>query len=135
MANPYILPILNKLYAGKKITLEFGSMNERESFRQRLYKIKKIQDEALVALLDERKLVLRSDMLPVTEERNGELETIAYRSVYWMEAQKELNFSIISVEEIEPEKDDNGGSRQASLSIGMGKVDSKGTGDSGKDSA
>lgn len=134
MANPYVLPIINKLYAGKKITLEFHTSNERESFRQRLYKVKKIQDEALVALLDERKLVLRSEMNDVTETHDGQVEIIAYRSVFWMEEQKELNFSIISIEEIEPEKDDNGGSRQASLSIGMGKADSKGSGNPGKDS-
>jgi hypothetical protein len=84
------MQILNQLYAGKKITLSFHSHAERETFRQKLYKLKKRQDDAISAVLDEEKLVLKSKQRTVFD-----LEI--YEVTFWVEEKKAPSYTIVSV--------------------------------------
>lgn len=113
------MAVLNELYAGKKITIRFDSPQQRETFRQALYKVKKTQDDALLALdLAEQKQELRFEVLnhPVSED---DIDYLA--RLYLKDKKKEISFEIISVEE-NPMKEDDGGRGKEKVSKGMGEI-------------
>lgn len=89
------MQVLNQVLAGKKVTLEFDSTEQRENFRIRLYKMKKIQDDAAEAVLDDaEKLVMRNTLASnLTEERE------TFYSTFWTEEKKAPSFRVISVED------------------------------------
>jgi hypothetical protein len=78
----YTSTILNLLYAGERMRIEFKDIPEREAFRKALYREKANQDKAVAAILDEdqsRTLFFKQSMedeVPVavcwvgTRERN-----------------------------------------------------------------
>lgn len=84
------MQILNQLYAEKKVTLNFETAKAREDFRQRIYKLKKGQDAAITAILDEEKLVLK------TLKKDGE---ICFFLTLWTEEKKPQSYEVISVED------------------------------------
>lgn len=149
-----IMPILNQLYAGKKITLQFTSVEDRESFRQALYKIKKTQDDALTAVLDEKKQILHCEQkeswvdpngkiisdLPssiINNAHNEDADTAEYAiengfsyhfwTKFWMAEKKETKFEIVLIEEVEPvkESDDGRTSFKKEISESLGEVASR----------
>lgn len=120
-----MMSVLNNLYAGKQIVIAFKTYEEQETFRVAIYKLKKTQDEAMVAVLDEEKVTLRHSAK--FDEENG------ITSTYWTEKKKQLEFTVLSIEDKEPAKDSNvGGKRQASLPVSMGSDTSISTKDSTK---
>lgn len=120
------MQILNQLYADKKITLAFESESARESFRQKIYKIKKKQDAAMSAVLDEEKLTLCTKK--VDKENAGfdslllkKLEVECCKLVLWTEEKKAQAFTIISVED--REANDVGQNHDADPSISSDSED------------
>jgi hypothetical protein len=87
------MQILNQLYAGKKITLAFESEKARENFRQRIYRIKKGQDKAVTDVLDEEKLILRSEKIEAVSESGNFILKL------WTEDKKPPTYSVLSIEE------------------------------------
>lgn len=49
----YTSTILNLLYAGERVRIEFRDVAERETFRKSIYREKANQDKAVAAILDE----------------------------------------------------------------------------------
>jgi len=94
------MQILNQLYAMKKVRLQFESEIARENFRQNLYKMKKGQDAAVSAILDEEKLVLKAKKLP------------EYMIEFWLEEKKAPSYVVISI--TDGENSDTGNSGVAS---------------------
>lgn len=115
--------VLKQLYAQRKVKLRFNSEADRDNFRQNLYKYKKTQDEAALAILDEVKQKLR--YLKETHEGQGE-----YDATFWLEDKKEISFEIISIEET-PVKEQHG---EKKVSANLGEADSRsGESTSGQD--
>ena len=48
----YTSVVLNRLYAGDKLKVQFKNASEREAFRKALYREKSVQDAAASAILD-----------------------------------------------------------------------------------
>lgn len=141
-----IMPVLNQLYANKRVTLSFQTAEARENFRQSLYKIKKTQDDALLAVLDEEKMTLgcHQDEMYLINDVEAPKDTYAlwmmdetkseykfemfYIATFWMYKRKKVEFEILSVEDIEPEKESNDGrnreERVAKVSKDLGAPDS-----------
>lgn len=96
--------ILKELYAGKKITLSFKTIADRDSFRVRLYKAKSPQDKALEDICDEEKMVLRFEKtteIGVDDAPNvdGLYDYNAYKAKIWLENKSSPdNFEVISIE-------------------------------------
>lgn len=63
--------ILSLLYTGERVQISFPSSSLRETFRKRLYARKAQQDEAIVALLEEPKQVLRCQNTQSFSEEEG----------------------------------------------------------------
>lgn len=84
------MQILNQLYAGKRITLSFQNESARENFRQRIYKLKKGQDAAVTAVLDEEKLILKCKKNFVDEQ---------FVLFLWTEEKKPQSYFVLSIEE------------------------------------
>jgi hypothetical protein len=89
------------LYAGKKITLGFNSVEERENFRTLIYKKKAKQDIAIEAVLDEPKQTLKCKF--VTTNMNNVIHD--YILTFWVEEKKPVTYSIISIEETNDTRD------------------------------
>lgn len=109
--NP--MQLLNQLYAGKKIKLRFETKNASEIFRQRIYKLKKTQDAAMSAVLDEEKLVLKCKPWTVSD---SEGEPQYYTLELWTEELKAPSYQVLSIEEGERPQHDAGEITDASKS-------------------
>lgn len=122
------MPVLNQLYARKKVVLEFESAEIRENFRQALYKIKKVQDQHLMDVLDERREVLKfvftNPMVALDSE--GLVQDVKYIATLYLEEAKEINFTVVSIEDISA-KESNGSNttRKTSQEVpdSLGEVD------------
>lgn len=102
------MQILNQLYAGKRITLSFQNESARENFRQRIYKLKKGQDAAVSAVLDEEKLILKCKKI------DG---VIDFQLAMWTEENKPQSYHILSIEEGENGSNGRSGSSPDSPQI------------------
>lgn len=90
------MTVMNQLYASKKLTLGFRTVEERENFRTQLYKVKQTQDTYLAALdCQEERLVLKCRLSKVDPDSLNEA-TIEL----WLEKPKKPTFTILSSEEL-----------------------------------
>jgi hypothetical protein len=94
------MQILGQLYAGKRIKLQFQDHTSREAFRQRIYKVKKKQDDVMAAVLDEEKLILKCKLVQ-SEDGPNILEL-------WTEEKKAPSYTVLSIEDGEKETNDAG---------------------------
>jgi len=97
-----VMPVLNQLYAGKKITLEFDSAEARENFRTDLYKIKRTQDAAIEAIEDEFKPKVLKCILSPLFANKAEMKI-------WLEDKKPSEFKILLVEDVITEGENGNG--------------------------
>lgn len=104
-----VMPVLNELYARRRVVLEFPSAEDRENFRQAIYKVKKIQDQALLDVLDERRDMLSFNMKDefIPSDISDDLSYTKYIATLYLKEPKEFKFEIISIEEL-PAKDVSG---------------------------
>lgn len=89
--------ILNQVYAGKKLTLEFASVEDRETFRVKLYKLKGKEDE-LVRVMEEQIKTLRFEKFE--EAKPGEDFFVGFFArVYTIEKKDREVFRIVEIED------------------------------------
>jgi hypothetical protein len=94
--NLNVNQIVNQLFAGKKLTLSFDSPESREYFRQRLYKVKKIQDVIADELLGEKKLVLKTKAHFSFDSDNN---CIYFLTLWLTDKEPEKTYTLVSLEE------------------------------------
>lgn len=111
------MQILNQLYAGKRITLSFQNESARENFRQRIYKLKKGQDAAVSAVLDEEKLILKCKKQMEPANQFGGHTVAEYQLLLWTEEKKPQSYFVLSIEEGENGSNGRSGSSPDSPQI------------------
>jgi hypothetical protein len=119
-----VMVVLNKLYAGEKLKLRFPNAETRELFRQSLYKVKREQDGALLALdLVERKMVLKFKPEKI-EHQDADGLWCDYDATFWLahNERKEITFEIISVEQNPEMKEQDDGANHPEVSGSVEKV-------------
>ena len=94
--------ILREVFAGRKLTLSFPSQEARESFRQKLYKGKAVEDKVLTDILDEEKKVMRFEIVDKTIVEGNEIVEIKCEAKIWLEKKPMDQYSVIQI--IDPEE-------------------------------